>query len=327
MALRQSAARLDAGSVLGSVGQAGLLLAHAPSATCHACKCRLAADAAAAAPRELTQEIVRLKGGAAAQKEATLLALCSKSFREGRTIIFAKTKQRAHRWAGLPMQACWHGARQGGVPAWCRCSPGTAAPSVARGLRVRPGMLGRACLHACNRRLPSPHLLGRRLKMLFGLAGLPPTGELHGDMTQAARLESLERFRKVGRTLFPVPPPQAHCLLCVFACQGQQRFSHAERALQQRRIIGPEVAGGAAVFVRQVPDAGGALPWCKASMLQTVHSCCGVWLPTLVNLGRPLTPALCYHSAVPAGRGGLPVGHGRGCPRPGHPGGGDSHQL
>ncbi len=34
--------------------------------------------------------------------------------------------------------------------------------------------------------------------MLFGLAGLPPTGELHGDMTQAARLESLERFRKVG---------------------------------------------------------------------------------------------------------------------------------
>ncbi|KAL4427607.1 hypothetical protein ABPG75_001696 [Micractinium tetrahymenae] len=92
---------------------------------------RLAADAAAAAPRELTQEIVRLKGGAAAQKEATLLALCSKSFREGRTIVFAKTKQRAH-----------------------------------------------------------------RLKMLFGLAGLPPAGELHGDMTQAARLESLERFRK-----------------------------------------------------------------------------------------------------------------------------------
>ena len=37
---------------------------------------RLAADAAAAAPKELTQEIVRLKGGAAAQKEATLLALC-----------------------------------------------------------------------------------------------------------------------------------------------------------------------------------------------------------------------------------------------------------
>lgn len=32
--------------------------------------------------------------------------------------------------------------------------------------------------------------------MLFGLAGLPAAGELHGDMTQAARLESLERFRK-----------------------------------------------------------------------------------------------------------------------------------
>ncbi|PSC68971.1 DEAD-box ATP-dependent RNA helicase 28 [Micractinium conductrix] len=92
---------------------------------------RLAADAKASAPKLLTQEIMRLKGAAAAQKEAALLALCSKSFREGRTIIFAKTKQRAH-----------------------------------------------------------------RLKILFGLAGLPPAGELHGDMTQAARLESLERFRK-----------------------------------------------------------------------------------------------------------------------------------
>lgn len=35
-----------------------------------------------------------------------------------------------------------------------------------------------------------------RAKILFGLAGLPPAAELHGDMTQAARLESLEAFRK-----------------------------------------------------------------------------------------------------------------------------------
>jgi ATP-dependent RNA helicase DDX27 len=35
-----------------------------------------------------------------------------------------------------------------------------------------------------------------RMKILFGLCKLPPAGELHGDMTQAARLESLERFRK-----------------------------------------------------------------------------------------------------------------------------------
>ena len=60
---------------------------------------RLAADAAAHAPKELTQEIVRLKGSAAAQKEAALLALCGKAFRAGRTIIFSKTKQRAHRCA------------------------------------------------------------------------------------------------------------------------------------------------------------------------------------------------------------------------------------
>jgi superfamily II DNA/RNA helicase len=34
-----------------------------------------------------------------------------------------------------------------------------------------------------------------RAAMLFGLAGLPPAAELHGNMTQAARLDALERFR------------------------------------------------------------------------------------------------------------------------------------
>lgn len=59
---------------------------------------RLAADAAATAPKELTQCIVRLKGGqAAAQKEAALLALAHRTFQSGRTIVFAKTKARAHR--------------------------------------------------------------------------------------------------------------------------------------------------------------------------------------------------------------------------------------
>ncbi|KAL6758791.1 P-loop containing nucleoside triphosphate hydrolase protein [Haematococcus lacustris] len=92
---------------------------------------RLAADAAAAVPKDLRQEIVRLKGPAAAgQKEAQLLALCARSFRGGRTIVFFRTKQRAH-----------------------------------------------------------------RAKILFGLLGLPLAAELHGDMTQAARLESLEAFR------------------------------------------------------------------------------------------------------------------------------------
>jgi hypothetical protein len=35
-----------------------------------------------------------------------------------------------------------------------------------------------------------------RLKILFGLCELPAAAELHGDMTQAARLQSLEKFRK-----------------------------------------------------------------------------------------------------------------------------------
>ena len=42
-----------------------------------------------------------------------------------------------------------------------------------------------------------------RAKILFGLAGLPPAGELHGNMSQTARLESLERFRKVGLPRHP----------------------------------------------------------------------------------------------------------------------------
>ena len=92
---------------------------------------RLAADESAAAPKALTQEVLRLKGKTSLKKEATLLALVSRSFKDsGRVIIFFSTKQKAH-----------------------------------------------------------------RAKILFGLADLPLAVELHGDMTQAARLQSLEDFR------------------------------------------------------------------------------------------------------------------------------------
>lgn len=92
---------------------------------------RLAADESAAAPKALTQEVLRLKGKASLKKEATLLAMVSRSFKDsGRVIIFFSTKQKAH-----------------------------------------------------------------RAKILFGLAELPMAVELHGDMTQAARLQSLEDFR------------------------------------------------------------------------------------------------------------------------------------
>lgn len=92
---------------------------------------RLAADIVLHAPKGLKQEVVRLKGAAsAASKEAVLLALATRAFSGGRTIVFARTKQQAH-----------------------------------------------------------------RLRLLFGLARLPTAAELHGDMSQAARLESLEAFR------------------------------------------------------------------------------------------------------------------------------------
>lgn len=60
------------------------------------------------------------------------MSLCSRSFKSGKTIVFFRTKQRAH-----------------------------------------------------------------RAKILFGLAGLPAAAELHGNMSQAARLQSLDQFRKV----------------------------------------------------------------------------------------------------------------------------------
>ena len=87
---------------------------------------RLAADAAATVPTKLCQQIVRLKvnivmsiadfhnhsfspalshllsllpiqASQSALKEAYLMALCSRSFAGGRTIVFFKTKQKAHR--------------------------------------------------------------------------------------------------------------------------------------------------------------------------------------------------------------------------------------
>jgi len=71
--------------------------------------------------------------GAVVDKEAMLLALCSKAYAGGRTIVFFRTKARAH-----------------------------------------------------------------RAKLMFGLASLGAAAELHGDMTQATRLASLEAFRKVS---------------------------------------------------------------------------------------------------------------------------------
>ena len=73
-----------------------------------------------------------LQGARLHNREALLLSLCGRSFKGGKTIVFFRTKQRAH-----------------------------------------------------------------RAKILFGLAGLPAAAELHGNMSQAARLQSLDQFREV----------------------------------------------------------------------------------------------------------------------------------
>lgn len=76
---------------------------------------RLAADRPAAAPAALRQEVLRLKGAAANDKAAVLLALCVRSLRESSTIVFCGQKWQAHRLkillglAGLPLASELHG--------------------------------------------------------------------------------------------------------------------------------------------------------------------------------------------------------------------------
>ena len=57
---------------------------------------RLSADQIGTTPGTLTEEVLRLRPGAAANKEAHLLALVCRTFTK-RVIVFARTKQQAHR--------------------------------------------------------------------------------------------------------------------------------------------------------------------------------------------------------------------------------------
>ena len=57
---------------------------------------RLSADQIGVTPGTLTEEVLRLRPGAAANKEAHLLALVCRTFTK-RVIVFARTKQQAHR--------------------------------------------------------------------------------------------------------------------------------------------------------------------------------------------------------------------------------------
>ena len=57
---------------------------------------RLAADPRGSVPSNLREEVVRIRRTGDAEKEPTLLALCTRTFKTG-TIIFTQTKQQAHR--------------------------------------------------------------------------------------------------------------------------------------------------------------------------------------------------------------------------------------
>lgn len=154
---------------------------------------RLAADRKAAAPSRLRQEVVRLKGGAANDKDAVLLALCSRVLRDKRTIVFCTHKWRAHKLrillglAQLPPAAELHGdmtqvrpvsMHQGRVWAATRAG-GNVLGGAARDIAVRPAtlpcVLRAARIPRCERH--------RRHMTTAALA-------------QAARLEALEAFRR-----------------------------------------------------------------------------------------------------------------------------------
>lgn len=90
---------------------------------------RVSVDRKMEVANRLTQEFVRVKLGQESQREAMLLALCTRTF-TSKTLIFVRQKRTAH-----------------------------------------------------------------RIRLIFGLAGLQ-AAELHGNMSQTARLESLESFRE-----------------------------------------------------------------------------------------------------------------------------------
>lgn len=80
--------------------------------------------------------------------------------------------------------------------------PATLTEEVVRIRRMREGNQEAVLLALCSRTFTSKVIIfsgtkqaAHRLKILFGLAGLK-AAELHGNLTQAQRLEALELFRK-----------------------------------------------------------------------------------------------------------------------------------
>ncbi|KAK3222850.1 hypothetical protein Dsin_009875 [Dipteronia sinensis] len=80
--------------------------------------------------------------------------------------------------------------------------PSTLTDEVVRIRRIREVNQEAVLLSLCTKTFTSKVIIfsgtkqaALRLKILFGLAGLKAT-ELHGNLTQAQRLDSLELFRK-----------------------------------------------------------------------------------------------------------------------------------
>ena len=70
-----------------------------------------------------------------------------------------------------------------------------------------------------------------RARLQFGLAELPPVAELHGNLTQAQRLEALESFREV-RVPVGLAADSMHVSVCLpgIQCGLARHQSHAKLA-------------------------------------------------------------------------------------------------
>ncbi|CAI7814819.1 unnamed protein product [Closterium sp. NIES-53] len=123
---------------------------------------RLSADASMQRPRTLEEEVIRVRSSQEADREAMLLAVCSR---------LAQT-------AGAGSE----GGTEGG-------SEGREAGDSRRGEKRSKAQGGGGVIVFSGRKVEA-----HRLKIIFGLLGWR-AAELHGNLTQAMRLDALERFR------------------------------------------------------------------------------------------------------------------------------------
>eukprot|EP00898_Chlorokybus_atmophyticus_P008103 jgi/Chlat1/8294/Chrsp78S07738 len=186
---------------------------------------RLSADAATVRPRTLSEEVVRVRADRATDREAMLLALCTRTFK-------------------------------------------------------------------------SHTIVAHRLRIVFGLAGLR-AGELHGNMTQAMRLEALEAFRR-GETDFLIATDVAARGLDILGVRSVLNFDAPRTLTHYIHRVGRTARAGndgcAVTFIqeedrpllKQMMKRAGRQLQSRVVPLQAVN----VWRGKIENMARDIDGVL-----------------------------------